>query len=159
MRRVLVITCLFVLILMAIAAFFGPSPIPERGSHTKYLISQCYDGIWLVERASNQPVAKLLEGKVSNAELSKLIRPFAISRPLAARFNEAIPPMLVDAWGRTLNVSVDQADAIGSKNAVAGGTSTNYSIAIWSSGANGINEFGRGDDIVAPLEVNRMREP
>lgn len=56
-----------------------------------------------------------------------------------------------DAWGNRFNLDFKT-------NLVASGASaallnSTFDLAVWSSGPNGSNEFGNGDDVVLPSPV------
>lgn len=65
---------------------------------------------------------------------------------------ENIPP-LKDAWGNPLNL-MWRSNALKS-NVSDGLTKKNLPVLIWSSGPNGSNEYGRGDDVY----LNFTRQP
>ena len=58
----------------------------------------------------------------------------------------AFADVMLDAWGHRYHVRFDDA---GSGKITLNGTLINDSVAIWSDGPNGTNEFGGGDDVAS----------
>jgi hypothetical protein len=57
-----------------------------------------------------------------------------------------------DAWGNSFNVELKSNLTNGVSFKMTGGSISD--IVIWSSGPDGINQFGGGDDIITPTPIN-----
>lgn len=57
-----------------------------------------------------------------------------------------------DAWGNRFNI--DFKTNLIPRGASAALLNTSFDLVVWSSGRNGTNEFGNGDDVVLPPAAN-----
>jgi hypothetical protein len=66
-------------------------------------------------------------------------------------------PTMADAWGRALNFAW-RSDAAGNifPNVLL---KKQFPVLIWSSGPNGSNEWGRGDDVFTPFDESKQFLP
>lgn len=139
--------CVLILWLLAV---FSPSAPAPRSERTKLLIERCYQGQLMIEQKSENGLAGLLgtesKGTELNAKFAATIDGIDGLDLLGATVKTSNSlTTLVDGWERPLRVAW-RADVL-RLNATARVLARTNELLIWSSGKNGIDEFGSGDDI------------
>jgi hypothetical protein len=147
------------------AAFFVESPPPKPEPQTRWYISECYDGVAMLEAIRGQPLSTVLTSAsltVSlNTELAIALQPLAYSNWVSLNVENKGSPIL-DSWGSPLLIARRDDLRAGSNRFNARLLSASNDIVVWSSGPNSLNEMGMGDDIcyddsAAQKDLRRMR--
>ena len=139
----------FILILLLLAVFSPSAPV-RRSEHSKLLIERCYQGQLMIGQKSENGLAGLLgtesKGTELNAKFAATIEGIDGLDLLGATVKTSNSvTTLVDGWERPLRVAW-RADVL-RLNATARVLARTNELLIWSSGKNGIDEFGGGDDV------------
>lgn len=108
---------------------------------TRSRIERNYVGIQFLLHYDNTFLTNVLNTSGSEDMLDLLAESFPKCPDIAT-----IPFERTDAWGNQFSVSVDKA-AITSTTNLLNSEQRYHLIRIWSSGPNGVNEDGEGDDV------------
>ena len=121
----------------------APGPIPV----TKFILTQCSAGIRRLESASGQSLKNQLGSITNGVDINHYVAGKLSADTMSSnflRFSSTGPLLIVDGWGEPLNFAVRASYPDMITPRILWGTNE---VAIWSSGPNRSNEFGRGDDV------------
>jgi len=148
MRKPLVIGCCAILVGIVAVLLVGLFDVPRTKSPVgscRQMISEIYFMLEIIANDHDKEIATLLDRGAGNDTHHLVLNTL---REHATASTIRLPhyvgeTAIIDPWGRPLNVKwVDELPA-----------DTNIprhpsSLCIWSSGENGINEYGANDDVV-----------
>jgi len=153
-RWILYIAFITIVIVACLFTFFPHERIPTNGDVTLNLIRRCE---WMQSRFSKITSEDLTNYiKVNEADDLSLGQIFYIMTEYPQYLPERIVgntnlpalkniPSLIDAWQRPINIFWRHDYILTNCNSAL--QSGNLPLIIWSSGPNGSNEFGNGDDV------------
>lgn len=124
-----------------------PAPFTVTVSRLKNLTRAVY----LCETRFNQPILTLLEERYgSESSIKTRLGRFLADNHdyLNVPTNFIYTTLLYDGWGASIEVGLTTEIIV--TNDAAWSALSGCGIAIWSVGKNGINEFGKGDDMLWP---------
>jgi hypothetical protein len=131
----------FLLLAFGRGLFVGPRPKPE--ALTRFTIEECEraelkveEGIKRESLPTNLALAYYIVMKNSDGFKQGYIK-------LASNGDRSV----LDSWGRPLHFEYRSSHIL-TTNAPSPLLTKSNKVLVWSSGPNGSNEFGRGDDIV-----------
>ena len=130
---------------------FGLFAVPKTKSEAgrcRVVISDVYVKLAVEYEDSGKTIRELVKSQETN-DLRTTIGRLIVE--LAKKNGVEVPKyfsgsLLHDPWGRPLNIGW-KSDLLGKTNAPKL-LASDGQILIWSSGRNGVNEFGEGDDII-----------
>ena len=143
------------MILVAILAIlFWPSPVTRAPkTHTQSNLKIVYYTMAVLEDESHKTMAELL-GEISTGALARekwktLVARTEVKEGIESGMYEK--SLCYDGYGRLLNV--EYKTNLTALRMALSLTNSEFDVVIWSSGYNGTNEYGNGDDIVLPPDA------
>lgn len=134
--------CLFLLILI-----YLPDP-PSKSLQTRVLIRNIYQELLRINEEGESDIRQLLHSKGEERCLSRLLCDL-IKEPWVKYSQSNLVLFknnsIIDAWGNSLCVA--WRSDITTKATIGLLNSVDCELIIWSSGKNGVNEFGDNDDV------------
>ena len=135
---------------MLTAALFKQSPAPKPLPQTKWFISQCYEGIALLESQAEESNSFVLTSRSLtlglNQELTQRLQLYDNYSRFYLNLATKGGPIL-DAWGEPLMVARFHDLPKIAPTFNPSFQELSNEVIIWSCGANKLNEFGKGDDV------------
>jgi len=144
--------CFFLLLLINL-----PDP-PSKSFQTRVLIRNIYHELLRINEESESDIRQLLHGKGGKRCISRLLCDL-IKEPWI-KYSESNRALfknnsIIDPWGNPLCVA--WRSDITTKASIDLLNSVDCELIIWSSGKNGLNEFGDKDDVYYVMpEVMRL---
>lgn len=138
---VLAIICLWLTL-----AVYNPNPRPTPV--TERILAECWIGMQRLDNDGVNALVRQISNMTNSMDINHL---FAVklsgdrSTSNSLRFSRTEPLLILDGWGDPLNFAVNSNYSAGRILWLLRKTN---SVAIWSSGPNGINDYGAGDDVV-----------
>lgn len=140
----------FIVVLVVVAAIIPIEPKVRPPAKTKAAIELILYEADMRGVADGEGLRKLLNGATDSVAINRAIAAWAMADTnLASRVSVirvSTDGLILDGWGRPLNFALRSAEVPRISPALLNQSETSGLI-IWSSGPNGANEFGRGDDI------------
>ncbi len=132
---------MFAFVLLWIPLPWEQEPARNPISETRIRIERILDGIQFLIHYDDKFMSNALNAPETEDMLDFLFEGFSTCPDIAMVSYEK-----TDAWGNRFNIRIDETP-INSITNVLSQSLNQIPIRIWSSGPNGINEDGNGDDI------------
>ena len=149
-RRILQSTVAVIGIAVVASSCSRPGRAPKLGTIT--ILKSVQRAIQVLEEINHSNIAQqflaVSAGRSPQEKWELLLRNNALSLGISD-----IEFFCRDAWKRRFNVDVKTNLPA---HADPGLVNSTFGLVVWSSGANGVNEFGGGDDVVLPLPTETI---
>ena len=124
------------------------SPPRAPNAETQSGLKQVYYTFRTLEQSRHKSIAEVFEEVKPGASLDDKWKSLVLEIATEERFPPKLfeEQMCKDGYGRLWNI--ERRSVLIGRGASTNLTKCAFEIVFWSSGPNGINEFGRGDDVV-----------
>lgn len=152
------LAALVVVSILLLISLLPPRRSEVRPVHTINLLKIVYRTISILEERNSASIGSQLMKVSGNSSLHQKWEQLLVNEILDEQFDrEYIQRVLCsDAYGNRFNVELKE-NLMAAKG-VEKLLSTPFDVVIWSSGPNGSNELGKGDDIVFQASEARKSE-
>ena len=134
-------------VILCVICSSGCNDVSAPRRVTVYRLKNGYTAMAIIEEASGKASREQLAGMGELESRQAAWRRLCLDHEESLRMSkeEIVEWLCVDGYGNELNVCLPEEDALPRINEDM--ADFGFEVVLWSSGKNGINEFGHGDDV------------